>query len=84
VKKQQATAAQMLLGREVNGDKNTGSKPLWSLEGSGIRSCAGRATRQKKAQKWGSYPQGDFIFEENKHKKVLFKKSFFLGTINCR
>ncbi len=74
VKKQQATAAQMHLGREANGIKEHGQPAFMELAGSGIRSCAGRATRQKKAQNWGSYPQGDFIFEENNYKKVLFLK----------
>ncbi len=73
MKEQQATAAQMHLGREANGDKSTGRQPLWGWKGVGFDRARGRATRQKKAQKWGSYPQGDFIFEENKHKKILFK-----------
>ncbi len=62
------------MGIEVHGQQ-----AFMELEGSGIRSCVGRATRQKKAQKWGSYPQGGFNFEENKHKKVLLLKCFVLG-----
>jgi hypothetical protein len=72
-------AAQMHLGREANGDKSTGSQPLWSWKEVGFDRARGGLRDKRRPKSGDPIHKGILFLKKNRHKTLLFKKMFFLG-----